>query len=210
LANWSQLLPASEGPAEVESARRKVAELRERIPAQREAVAAAQRAIVESEVADRERMAQELAQGGTPKADSHTVEKAQQRAASVQRESQALALAVESAETALGEAVHAQRDRWMSTAARQEKAARARARAVIEKLDSAMTDVGAAHATMIWLEHMLPREQPAPSTTRITLPDSARYTANSEALPLPVVVTWLSQCVEPEPEPQPSSAVAAG
>jgi hypothetical protein len=212
LANWSTLLPASAGPAEVETARRKVAELRERLPAQREAVAAAERAVVEAEVSDRERMASELASGGSPKADSRSVEQARQRAGERRREGEALALAVQSAETALGETVRESQARWMSSAARQEKAARARARAVVEKLHGAMEDVAAAHATAVWLEHMLPREQPAPSAVRVALDDSARHTANQEPLSATVVLGWLAQSVaEPEPQPQtPAEPVPAG
>lgn len=219
MANWSQLLPASEGPPEVEAARRKVAELRERIPAQREAVAAAQRAVVEAEVSDRERMARELAQGDSPTADARSVQKAEEHAASVRRQAQALDLAVATAETALGQSVHDQRDRWLTAAAREEKAARARARKVIEGLHNALDGVANAAATTHWLQHGVEREAQAVGVGLGGLtgaPSSAFQAANSSAVPVPDLLRWLSEIVgDPPgeargPEREPAPAATAG
>jgi hypothetical protein len=210
VASWSQLLPASEGPPPVEAARRKVAELRERIPAQREAVAAAERAVVESEVADRERMARELREGGSPTADSHAVEKAQQHAASERRTGEALMLAVQGSEDQLGEVVREreQRDRWLRDARRREATARRRASKLVGELRGALTDVATERQTIFWLQHGLDRQQRAGGGAALELAGSERKTANNAPLGIGEVLDMMAATVEPEPEPEPQAPPA--
>jgi hypothetical protein len=180
----------------VEDARRKVSELREKVQPQRQAIADAQAAVTAAEVADRQRMAQELAQGGTPKADPKGMEKAEQQAANVRREGEALMLAVQASEDALGEAVHAHRDRWLADSRRKEKAARSRARKVIEELRGVLEDLGAARGTAVWLTAGgLEQQVPASAVVRLELAGSQKLTANQEPIPVGRTLDMLAQTV---------------
>jgi hypothetical protein len=214
LADWSQLLPEGEGPAEVEAAKREVAVLRAKVPAAREALTAAQAAVTTAEADDRTRMAEAWRERGAATADASSVEKAQHRVALVRRQGEALLVAVADAERVLGEVVHAQRDRWLSDARRREKTARGRAAKLVGELRSALEGMAREREAIFWLEpeRGLDRQQRAGGAGIGCLAgprSSAFQAANGTPVAPTELLRWLAEVIEPAPQ-QASEPVAAG
>jgi hypothetical protein len=216
VAEWSRLLPPGDAPPAIETALREVEALKARLPAQRQALSDAQAAASRVAAADRERMAGELRAGRTPKADAAGVAKAEQRVASVRREGEALTLAIQGAEDALGDAVRAHQGEWLEAARRAESAARTRSRELIEALRATLEDLSRARVTAHWIENGLPREQVAPNVTLGMLGASASITANHDPVAVSVALDWLTQTVaepeahKPAPEPRPLRPIQIG
>ncbi len=210
MAEWSKLLPpAGNAPREVEAARREVEALRAKLPAQRQALSDAQAAVTTAEADDRQRMAEQLRAGRAAKADVAGVEKAQQRVASVRREGEALLLAIQTAEDALGETVCTYRAQWLKTAHREERAARERGRRALDELTGALQGLAEAVVTRMWLapEGGLDREQRPRHAAPGTLGGSERVTGNRSALPTLTVLGWVADALrEPEPPKPPARA----
>jgi hypothetical protein len=207
MPEWSQLLPAGAAPPEVEAAKREVEQLRAKVPAAREALTDAQAAVRVAEANDRQRMAEALRAGDAAKADTQSVQQAEQHVASVKREGEALLLAVADAERVLGEVALSNRERWRSDARRRETTARRRATKLLGELRDTVGSMAEAKETIFWLNGGIDRQQRAGTGTYLgELLGSAPRMANGSALSLIDTLGMLDATVaEPEPEPEPQA-----
>lgn len=217
MSEWSKLVPA-DAPKRVEEARRAVEQLRAKIPEQRKALDAARAAITEAEAADRQRMAEELRRGGAVQADAESVAKAQARVASVQREGEALLLAVQLREDELGEAARKARGEWAKTAERRERDARQAARAAFEQLRVALEGLRLSRSTLAWLTPStggLDREM-APRLGSLGAAQSSAFAmANASPVAAEQLLQWVGELIDPPkpqtmPQPSPLQPVSLG
>ena len=209
VAEWSQLSPTLGEPKEVARAREAVQALRAKVADTRQAHESARRELVETEKRDREAMAAQLRQGDEPVSDTGAVQKAREAVDAAQRRSEALALAVQGAEDALGEVVRQSRDQWLRAAQRQERAARERGRRALDELTGALQALAEATVTRMWLapEGGLDREQRARHAAPGTLAPSAAHTANRNPVAVMTVLGWIGETLrEPEPPKPPAPA----
>lgn len=196
---WSELTPQLVEPKTVATARAKVEALKARVPAHREALEAAKADVVTAEQADRERMAEQLARGGEAEPDDDAVSKARERVAGQQRASEALNLAVATAETALRDAVLAARHTWQRAAQRDFDKAREQARRSLAEFEAGLAAMRDSRAVVAWLrrEGGFDRQQQPRAGSLGRSPSSARWAANAQEVDALTLLSWCAEVVEP-------------
>ena len=216
MTEWSNITPPSP-VREVEQQRKRVLALRGQIPKRRAERDTAAARVVEVEAADRRRMAEQMTRGEAPVSDIGQIEKARAEAAGAVRASEALALAVESAEQELHQLALKHRVRWAERASQEVTKARTEAVAALAAFRTALVRYRDTQQVEHWLREGaggLDRERPARSGVLGGATGSERVSGNAAPVALELVFSWLEQSLAPyeapaQVEPQVSQPVRA-
>jgi hypothetical protein len=206
-APWVSLdvIPEPARPDAVAAALAEASELRDRLRVAKQEEAEARAELERLDADDVAKTAQKIREGATPTAIPAGVEK-QRRAVELKtRDSRALGVAAESAQSDLVAAMSEHGDEWVAAIEAGCSDARERALAALDALTTALDEIATATSAAAWVRSGQsdgrwdrPVRQMVDGSNA---PSSRRLTANSEPLVREQILGFVAELVEPPPQP---------